>query len=55
MPILSASQRCVINSCKKIKEQVNKVLETDGGALAKPAPEKSPPIAAVYFASFVVQ
>jgi Flagellar basal body-associated protein len=40
---------------QKIKEQVNKVLETDGGALAKPAPEKSPPIAAVYFASFVVQ
>ena len=40
---------------QKIKEQVNKVLETDGGALAIPAPEKSPPIAAVYFASFVVQ
>ncbi|MDX5936074.1 flagellar basal body-associated FliL family protein [Acidithiobacillus thiooxidans] len=40
---------------QKIKEQVNKVLETDGGALAKPAPEKTPPIAAVYFASFVVQ
>ncbi len=40
---------------QKIREQVNKVLETDGGALAKPVPEKNPPIAAVYFASFVVQ
>ncbi|MDD2748453.1 flagellar basal body-associated FliL family protein [Acidithiobacillus sp.] len=40
---------------QKIREQVNKVLETDGGALAKSVPEKNPPIAAVYFASFVVQ
>lgn len=40
---------------QKIKAQVNKILETDGGALKKPQPDKTLPIAAVYFASFVVQ
>lgn len=40
---------------QKIKAQVNQILETDGGALKKPQPDKTPPIAAVYFASFVVQ
>ncbi len=40
---------------QQIKAQVNKTLESDGGALQHPKPDKNPPIAAVYFASFVVQ
>ncbi|MFA7495963.1 MAG: flagellar basal body-associated FliL family protein [Acidithiobacillus sp.] len=40
---------------QQIKLKVNQILDSDGGALKKSAPIKSPPIAAVYFASFVVQ
>ncbi|PKY11277.1 flagellar biosynthesis protein FliL [Acidithiobacillus marinus] len=40
---------------QKIKAQVNQILETDGGALKNPPADKAPPIASVYFASFVVQ
>ncbi|MHB1633336.1 MAG: flagellar basal body-associated FliL family protein [Acidithiobacillus sp.] len=40
---------------QEIKQQVNNTLETDGGVLKAPPTEKNPPIAAVYFASFVVQ
>jgi len=40
---------------QEIKQQVNKTLETDGGVQKVPLTEKNPPIADVYFASFVVQ
>ncbi|WP_163098297.1 flagellar basal body-associated FliL family protein [Acidithiobacillus ferrianus] len=40
---------------QQIKQQVNTILETDGGALKVAKPGAHPPIAAVYFASFVVQ
>ena len=40
---------------QQIRQQVNKILETDGGTLKMPVTEANPPIAAVYFASIVVQ
>ena len=40
---------------QQIREAVNRILETSGGALKTPVKTAAPPIAAVYFASFVVQ
>ncbi|WP_123105366.1 flagellar basal body-associated FliL family protein [Acidithiobacillus sulfuriphilus] len=40
---------------QQIQEAVNRILETSGGALKAPVKTVTPPIAAVYFASFVVQ
>ncbi|WP_215875804.1 flagellar basal body-associated FliL family protein [Acidithiobacillus ferruginosus] len=40
---------------QEIKRQANNTLETDGGVVKSPPTEKNPPIAAVYFSSFVVQ
>ncbi|MGC8504398.1 MAG: flagellar basal body-associated FliL family protein [Acidithiobacillus sp.] len=40
---------------QQIQDSVNRILETSGGALKAPVKTATPPIAAVYFASFVVQ